>query len=156
MVSWRGSSTQVMCVSWCQSMEEVWSVSGGLWVSWGREAPWGIFLLLLLLVLTELSFPVWKLQEQEERLLLHKWSCGSFTWLCGGLEVGVELYTSASRFLEARASIGAGDLCWKSMWCPEQEEHFSCHCCQYRTKRSWNVQSLLVISGSFTGTLVLC
>lgn len=31
-----------MCVSWCQSVGEVWSVSGGSWVSRGREAPWGI------------------------------------------------------------------------------------------------------------------
>lgn len=103
-----------------------------------------------------LSLLLWSLCSETAvtgRLLLHKWSCGSLTWSCGGLEVGVELYTSVSRFLGARASIGVPDLCWKNMWCPEQEQHFSCQCCQYRMKLSWNVQSFLVISGSFTGTL---
>lgn len=54
------------------------------------------------------------------------------------------------RFLEARKSVGATDLCWKNMWCLKQEQHFSCQRCQHRMKLNWNVQELLVISGRFT------
>ena len=63
------------------------------------------------------------------------------------------LYTAVSRFLGARKSIGATGLCWKNMWCLEQEQHFSCQCCQHRMKLNWNVQAFLVISVRFTGIL---
>lgn len=110
-----------------------------------------LFLLLLLLLVCSKSVSsllLWNFCSEISHRSGKLWITEIVLWwplsVCGAP------YTAVSRFLGARKSIGATDLCWKNMWCLEQERHLSCQRYQRRMKLNWNVQAFLVISGSLT------
>lgn len=161
MVSWRG------WIKWCAWLLELvpkhggsLRCSGALWVSWGREARSEICFSCFCCYLSALSPSLpsccgISAQKSHTGAGRKTTSVKMILWItevvlrwplsgCGAL------YTAVSGFLGARKSIGATDLCWKNMWCLEQEQHLSCQHYQRRMKLNWNVQAFLVISGSLT------
>lgn len=107
-----------------------------------------LFPLAVEFVLTNLA------EEQEDRFCASDLVDHSddlvvaFKWLWSS-------HTAISRFLGARKSTGATDLCWKNMWCPEREQNFSCCRYQHRMKLNWNAQAFLATLVRFAGILTM-
>lgn len=121
-----------------------------------------LLLLLLLLVCSEFSYlSLWNLclEISHRSRKEDSFSAADFVDHSDGVVVAFKRLWSSDatviRFLEARKIVGATDLCWKNMWCLEQEQHFSCQRYQHGMKLKWNVRELLVISGRFTGILIV-